>query len=142
MQLPLWAYLLASAAAIAAIAWMVRRLKPGAPPPMTADEGLRLFREDFPRVESTSGAMTPDLKTVLIFAPSGAVVGCVTLVGLRWTTRRIGARDVASATAEGTLVKVGFADFTWPSLSIDWRDAGAARDWAARLNAMRRPDHA
>jgi hypothetical protein len=142
MQIPLWAYVLLSVMAIAAIASMVRRLRPGAPPVMAAENALHVFREDFPRVESASAEAAPDGKTFLILAPSGALVGCVTLIGLRWTARRIGARDVASASANGDRTAVTFHDFAWPSLRIDWCDEGAAQDWAARFNAMRRPDHA
>jgi hypothetical protein len=142
MQLPLWAYLLVSAAAIAALALLVRRLNPGSAPSLTAQDALHRFRDDFPRVESASAAVTPDGRTFLVLAPSGAIVGCVTLVGLRWTTRRIGARDVARASADGPRTLVTFHDFTWPSLKIDWRDPAAARDWRDRFDAMRRPDHA
>jgi hypothetical protein len=142
MQLPLWLYLLVSAAAIAAMAYWIHRLKPSAPSAIAPEDALRLFREDYPRVESSSASVTPDGHTVLILAPSGAVVGCVTRIGLRWTVRRIGARDVAKATADGTRTKISFADFAWPSLTVDWRDPTTAREWRDRFDAMRRADHA
>lgn len=142
MQLPLWAHLLVSAAAIGAIAWMVRWLKPGVAPSITHDQALHLFRDDFPRVESAGAEMAPDGRTVMITAPSGSIVGCVTLVGLRWTTRRIGARDVAAARADGVRTRISFTDFIWPAMIIGCRDENEARDWADRFNAMRRPDHA
>lgn len=142
MQLSLWVYLLASSVAIALIAGMVRWLRPGTAPPLTSDAALRLFREDFPRVESSAAEMTPDGRAAIVLAPSGAIAGCVALIGLRWTARRIGARDVASASASGARTAVRFNDFTWPSLRLAWRSAAEARDWAARFDAMRRPDHA
>ena len=142
MQLPLWAYLLASSVAIGVLAIAVRWLRPGAAPAMTPEAALRLFREDFPRVESTAAEMTPDGRTAIVFAPTGGIAGCVTLIGLRWTARRIGARDVASVSVSGERTVVRFDDFAWPSLNLGWRTAAQARDWAARFDAMRRPDHA
>lgn len=142
MQLQLWAYLLVSAAAIAALALMVRKMAPGAAPAMTAQDALHMFRADFPNIESGSAEATPDGRTYLVFAPSGSIAGCLTLIGMRWTTRRIGARDVARAWADGTRTVVVFNDFTWPSLRIDWREPAAAQAWRDRFEAMRRPDHA
>lgn len=142
MQLPLWAYLLVSAAAIAAIALMVRWLQPGAVPVLTVGEALRRFREDFPNLDGASAVQTPDGRTFLLLAASGAVVGCLTLIGLRWTARRIEAHDIAEARIDGTRTILAFDDVTWPTLAIDWRDPVAARDWRDRFDAVRRPNHA
>jgi hypothetical protein len=142
MQLPVWAHLLISCAAIAIITAMVRALRPGKPPPLSAEGALALFRSEYPASQAANVEATPDGRTYLILSPTGDVAGCVTLVGLRWTARAIGAHDITGIIVDGTQVTLRFRDFTWPSLSVDWRDATAARQWAGRFIAMQGAAHA
>lgn len=142
MQLPLWAYLLVSALAIAALAFMVRRLRPGAPPPMTADIALKTFREDFPNSGAHAAELSADGQTAMISSSDGRLLGFVTLLGLRWTTRLIEPRDIASVATEGARTTVRLNDFTWPSITVRWRDSGQAQHWAARIAAAQDVRHA
>jgi hypothetical protein len=142
MQLPLWAYLLVSAAAIAAIAYGVHRLRPGQPAPMDAEAALKLFRADHPEAESFLVERSGDGAAFFILSPAGGIVGLVTLVGLYWTTRRLGGRDIADVALDGVRTRLRFHDLSWPGLTVTWPSADAAQEWAARFNAMRRPDHA
>jgi hypothetical protein len=142
MQIPLWIYLLVSAAAIGAIAYAIHRLRPGAPAPMDPDGALKLFRSDHPEAESFSVEAPADGAAFFILSPAGGIVGVVALVGLFWTTRRLGGRDIADVAREGARTRLRFHDLTWPGLTVTWPSQDIAQDWAARFNAMRRPDHA
>lgn len=123
--------------AIAAIAFMVRWLKPGAAPPLTADGALDLYRVEFPSDAATVAQISADGGTAVVSAADGVVLGCVTLIGLRWTARRIGPQDLSSVTAKGTQTILRFRDFTWPSLRATWPDAPAARGWARTLRRQK-----
>jgi hypothetical protein len=142
MELPIWAHLLISGAAIAVVTAMVRALRPGKPPPLSAEGALAMFRGEFPVLQTASVEATPDGRTFLILSPTNGIVGCVTLVGLRWTARAIGFHDIVGVFLDGTQVTMRFRDFTWPTLSVDWRNADAARQWASRLGALQKAAHA
>jgi hypothetical protein len=142
MQLPIWAFLLVSVCAISGIAWMVRQMRPGAAPPMTADRALALFQAEFPKFCGHLAEMAVDGRAAIIVSDEGNVVGCTTLIGMRWTPHAIGAADVAGVSIEGTKTRLRFRDFAWPELTIAWPDAATAQIWAQRFATLRGPAHA
>jgi hypothetical protein len=142
MQLPLLAYLFLSGAAIAAMTYAVHRLKPGRPAPLDSAGALALFRADHPEAESFIAEPDGGGAVFFILSPAGGIVGAVALAGLFWTTRRLGGRDIAGVAVYGARTQLALRDATWPRLAAEWPSRAVAEDWAARFNAMRRPDHA
>ena len=100
-----------------------------------ADEGeaLRRFLLDFPAEKAESVRLTSDRKAAFI-SLYGSGTGIVGVVGDKFLTRIVSARDIRSLMLAGNKISVRFRDFTWTGGDFVFADPAAAQEIAEALD--------
>jgi hypothetical protein len=97
------------------------------------DEALQRFLLDFPAENAGAVRVTSDGKAAFI-SLHGSGTGIVGVIGDKFLTRIVSARDVKSLTLAGNTVSIRFRDFTWPGGDFVFAEPSAAREVAGALD--------
>ncbi len=99
----------------------------------SGDEALQRFLLDFPSEKAESVRLASDGKAAFI-SLYGSGTGIVSVIGDKFLTRIVSARDVKSLTVAGNTVSIRFRDFTWPGGDFVFAEPSAAREVAQALD--------
>jgi hypothetical protein len=97
------------------------------------DEALQRFLLDFPAEDAGAVRLTLDGKAAFISLYS-AGTGIVGVIGDKFVTRIVSARDVKRLTLAGNTVSIRFRDLTWPGGDFVFTEPSAAREIAEALD--------
>jgi hypothetical protein len=99
-------------------------------------EALQRFLLDFPAEKVEAVRVTSDGQAAFI-SLYGASTGIVGVIGDKFLTRIVSARDVRSLTLAGSTVSIRFRDFTWRGGDFVFAEPSAAREIAQALDPSR-----
>jgi hypothetical protein len=124
----------------AALIIFFRARAKAAPPPLTAESALEIFRVQFPETQG-SATVSADGRMALVGLDGG--VGLLYPNGRRWNARVLRPGDVADvrACAPHTL-RLKFRDYAWPRTEIGLEDEAERERWTARLQELVRASSA
>ena len=97
------------------------------------DEALQRFLLDFPAEKAEAVRVTSDGKAAFI-PLYGSGTGIVGVIGDKFLTRIVSARDIRSLKLAGSTVSIRFRDFTWPGGEFVFAEPAAAREIAEALD--------
>ncbi|EHK54870.1 hypothetical protein [Allomesorhizobium alhagi] len=97
------------------------------------DEALQRFRIDFPAENADAVRLTLDGKVAFI-SLHGAGTGIVGVIGDKFLTRIVSARDIKGLKLAGNKVSIRFRDFTWPGGDFVFAEPSEAREVAEALD--------
>jgi hypothetical protein len=99
----------------------------------SGEEALQRFLLDFPAERARSVQVTSDERAAFI-PLAGAGMGIVGVIGDKFLTRIVSARDVRSLKLAGSTVSIRFQDFTWRGGDFVFAEPAAAREVAQALD--------
>ena len=97
------------------------------------DEALQRFLLDFPAENAEAVRLTFDGKAAFI-SLRGPGTGIVGVIGDKFLTRIVSARDIKSLTLASNKISIRFHDFTWPGGDFVFVEPSAAREIAEALD--------
>lgn len=97
------------------------------------DEALQRFLLDFPAEKAEAVRVTLDRKAAFISLRSLGT-GIVGVIGDKFLTRIVSARDIKSLKLAGNRVSIRFRDFTWPSGDFVFPEPSEAQKVAEALD--------
>jgi hypothetical protein len=97
------------------------------------DQALQRFRIDFPAENADAVRLTLDGKAAFI-SLHGAGTGIVGVIGDKFLTRIVSARDIKGLKLVGNKVSIRFRDFTWPGGDFVFAEPSDAREVAEALD--------
>lgn len=97
------------------------------------DEALQRFLLDFPAEKAEAVRLTLDGKAAFI-SLHGAGTGIVGVIGDKFLTRIVSARDIKGLKLVGNKVSIRFRDFTWPGGDFVFAEPSEAREVAEALD--------
>jgi hypothetical protein len=97
------------------------------------DEALQRFLLDFPAEKAEAVRLTSNGQAAFI-SLHRAGTGIVGVIGDKFLTRIVSARDIRSVKLAGNKVSVRFRDFTWPGGDFVFAEPSAAQEIAEALD--------
>lgn len=127
--LPIAVNVVLGLALLALFAWVRRREPPGL---ASAEEALRIFREQFPDVSATA-SLSADGRGALLMLSQAPHVAVLCRNGRRWNARELSPGELRSVRVRGDAVVLSFTDFGWGRIQLRLADVAAREQWLARL---------